>query len=311
MQTRATRRYEAGGRRRDRSAVPSRRPGSARASSASKSTIAGRRGRRRPSRAQVRGRRLIQRALDGELRALGIRATNVCPGGVATEFALAEGYGRPQDALEGMMIGEDVAEVVLFVLTRPRGDADTRDGLPADEGGVVGLAVKWGIISTADINRKVIPGAKESPKVDLVAVASRDQARADAYATRVGDRARVRLVRGAARRPRDRGRLHLAPEHDALRVVDPRARGGQARALREAALAPPRRGRGGVRRRRPRRPAAQRGVHVPPQPADEALQRARRRGRDRRAPARPLARSATRSTTRTTSGCAPTSRAAR
>ena len=42
--------------------------------------------------------------------------------------------------------------------------------------------VKWGIISTADINRKVIPGAHASPKVDLVAVASRDQARAEAYA---------------------------------------------------------------------------------------------------------------------------------
>src|SRR5205809_2752812 len=42
--------------------------------------------------------------------------------------------------------------------------------------------VKWGIVSTADINRKVIPGAHASPKVDLVAVASRDQARADAYA---------------------------------------------------------------------------------------------------------------------------------
>ena len=40
----------------------------------------------------------------------------------------------------------------------------------------------WGIISTADINRKVIPGAKASPEVDLIAVASRDQARADAYA---------------------------------------------------------------------------------------------------------------------------------
>jgi len=42
--------------------------------------------------------------------------------------------------------------------------------------------VKWGIVSTADINRKVIPGAHASEKVDLVAVASRDQARADAYA---------------------------------------------------------------------------------------------------------------------------------
>jgi predicted dehydrogenase len=46
----------------------------------------------------------------------------------------------------------------------------------------VANAVRWGIISTADINRKVIPGAHASPKVDLVAVASRDQARADEYA---------------------------------------------------------------------------------------------------------------------------------
>ena len=42
--------------------------------------------------------------------------------------------------------------------------------------------VKWGIISTADINRKVIPGAHASPKVELAAVASRDQARAEEYA---------------------------------------------------------------------------------------------------------------------------------
>jgi D-xylose 1-dehydrogenase (NADP+, D-xylono-1,5-lactone-forming) len=41
--------------------------------------------------------------------------------------------------------------------------------------------VKWGFLSTADINRKVIPGAHASEKVDLVAVASRDQTRADAY----------------------------------------------------------------------------------------------------------------------------------
>jgi len=42
--------------------------------------------------------------------------------------------------------------------------------------------VKWGIVSTADINRKVIPGAKASPKVELVGVASRTQGRADQYA---------------------------------------------------------------------------------------------------------------------------------
>jgi predicted dehydrogenase len=47
-------------------------------------------------------------------------------------------------------------------------------------------AVKWGIISTADINRKVIPGAKESPKVELVAVASRTADRAEAYAKEWG-----------------------------------------------------------------------------------------------------------------------------
>ena len=43
--------------------------------------------------------------------------------------------------------------------------------------------VKWGIVSTADINRKVIPGAKASPKVDLVGVASRTQERAEQYAS--------------------------------------------------------------------------------------------------------------------------------
>jgi predicted dehydrogenase len=42
--------------------------------------------------------------------------------------------------------------------------------------------VRWGIVSTAHINRLVIPGAHESPEVDLRAVASRDLARAQEYA---------------------------------------------------------------------------------------------------------------------------------
>jgi len=58
------------------------------------------------------------RALEGELREQGIRCTNVCPGGVATDFALDEGRGRTPDALPGMMTADEVAEVVLFVLTR-------------------------------------------------------------------------------------------------------------------------------------------------------------------------------------------------
>lgn len=42
--------------------------------------------------------------------------------------------------------------------------------------------VRWGIISTANINRHVIPAAHGSGKVELMAVASRDQARAQEYA---------------------------------------------------------------------------------------------------------------------------------
>ena len=60
------------------------------------------------------------RALDHELREHGIRCTNVCPGGVATDFAIGRGRTEDMPELEGMMTSEDVAEVVLFVLTRPR-----------------------------------------------------------------------------------------------------------------------------------------------------------------------------------------------
>jgi 3-oxoacyl-[acyl-carrier protein] reductase len=62
----------------------------------------------------------LTRALDHELREHGIRCTNICPGGVATEFALEEERGRTEDALPGMMSAEDVAEVVVFALERPR-----------------------------------------------------------------------------------------------------------------------------------------------------------------------------------------------
>ncbi len=60
------------------------------------------------------------RALDHELRERGVRCTNVCPGGVATDFAMGRGRTPEMPELAGMMRPEDVAEVVLFVLTRPR-----------------------------------------------------------------------------------------------------------------------------------------------------------------------------------------------
>jgi 3-oxoacyl-[acyl-carrier protein] reductase len=59
-------------------------------------------------------------ALDHELREHGIRCTNVCPGGVATDFAMGRGRTPDMPALAGMMRPDDVAEAVMFVLTRPR-----------------------------------------------------------------------------------------------------------------------------------------------------------------------------------------------
>lgn len=61
------------------------------------------------------------RALDHELRERGIRCTSIEPGGVATEFAMGRGQTPDMPSLEGMMSIEDVAEVVLFALTRPHG----------------------------------------------------------------------------------------------------------------------------------------------------------------------------------------------
>src|SRR3990172_8763941 len=62
----------------------------------------------------------LTRALDHELREKGVRCTNVCPGGVATDFAMGQGRTRDMPGLAGMMRPEDVAETVMFVLTRPR-----------------------------------------------------------------------------------------------------------------------------------------------------------------------------------------------
>jgi NAD(P)-dependent dehydrogenase (short-subunit alcohol dehydrogenase family) len=60
------------------------------------------------------------RALDHELRERGVRCTNICPGGVATDFAMGRGRTPEMPELSGMMSADDVADVVLFALTRPR-----------------------------------------------------------------------------------------------------------------------------------------------------------------------------------------------
>ena len=52
---------------------------------------------------------------------LGIRCSVVCPGGVATNFAMDDGRGRTPETVAAMrmMAAEDVADVVLFTLERP------------------------------------------------------------------------------------------------------------------------------------------------------------------------------------------------
>jgi NAD(P)-dependent dehydrogenase (short-subunit alcohol dehydrogenase family) len=59
------------------------------------------------------------RSLDHEMREHKVRCTNVCPGGIATDFALET--GRPKEVLEGMMSAEEAAEAVIFCVTRPPG----------------------------------------------------------------------------------------------------------------------------------------------------------------------------------------------
>jgi D-xylose 1-dehydrogenase (NADP+, D-xylono-1,5-lactone-forming) len=48
------------------------------------------------------------------------------------------------------------------------------------------VAVAWGILSTARINELVLAGARKSDRVEMVAVGSRDRARAEAYAREHG-----------------------------------------------------------------------------------------------------------------------------
>ena len=60
------------------------------------------------------------RSLDHELREHGVRATSICPGGVKTGFAIGSGRNEGDPALEGMLTADEVADVVLFAVTRPR-----------------------------------------------------------------------------------------------------------------------------------------------------------------------------------------------
>lgn len=59
-------------------------------------------------------------ALDRELREESIRVSAICPGGVATEFAMGTGRTPDMPGLEKMLRPDDVAAAVVTVLKQPR-----------------------------------------------------------------------------------------------------------------------------------------------------------------------------------------------
>jgi 3-oxoacyl-[acyl-carrier protein] reductase len=58
--------------------------------------------------------------LDRELRAKHIRVSTICPGGVATEFAMGAGRTPDMPGLAEMLRPEDVAAAIVTVLTQPK-----------------------------------------------------------------------------------------------------------------------------------------------------------------------------------------------
>ncbi len=62
----------------------------------------------------------FMRSLDHELWNKGVRCSILCPGGVATDFAMGRGRTPEDPDLAVMMKPDEVAESVLHVLTRPR-----------------------------------------------------------------------------------------------------------------------------------------------------------------------------------------------
>jgi 3-oxoacyl-[acyl-carrier protein] reductase len=59
-------------------------------------------------------------ALDRELRGKGVRVSTVCPGGVATEFAMGTGRTPDMPGLDDMLRAEDVADAIVYSLQQPK-----------------------------------------------------------------------------------------------------------------------------------------------------------------------------------------------
>lgn len=59
-------------------------------------------------------------SLDRELRPEGIAVSLICPGGVATEFAMGTGREPDMPGLDDMLAPEEVADAIVTVLEQPR-----------------------------------------------------------------------------------------------------------------------------------------------------------------------------------------------
>jgi 3-oxoacyl-[acyl-carrier protein] reductase len=60
------------------------------------------------------------RSLDHELYGKGVRCSILAPGGVETEFAMGRGRTPEDPDLPGMLRAEEVADAVIYAITRPR-----------------------------------------------------------------------------------------------------------------------------------------------------------------------------------------------
>jgi 3-oxoacyl-[acyl-carrier protein] reductase len=62
----------------------------------------------------------LMRSLDHELWSRGVRCTTLCPGGIATDFAIGRGRTSDSPARANMLRPEEVADAAIYALTRPR-----------------------------------------------------------------------------------------------------------------------------------------------------------------------------------------------
>ena len=62
----------------------------------------------------------FMRSLDHELWSRGVRCSTICPGGIATDFAMGHGRTPDDPDLANFMSAEEVAETVVYALERPR-----------------------------------------------------------------------------------------------------------------------------------------------------------------------------------------------